>query len=226
MPLRTLTLMALPSILLFVLSPPLPFLAYLLQLWARSSWAWQDRWASVWTWAKQGGEVMTLLLLCAGLDIEHVWFFPTLVTAAQGYWHAHLPGELALLPLDEHTLIARMLLLAPLAPALALFYEYLDPRTRVHLKRVLTPTDLITPATKPAQPNAAPTQPPASPTTDTMPPLRKKKKRQRHPAAAQQMTIESALVPPTVEQDTSPPPTQPAPSHPAPPTINWDDVAE
>ncbi len=54
MPLSTLCLLVLPSVVLFALNPLLPPVAYAIQRWAGASWMWHDRWASVWTWAKQG----------------------------------------------------------------------------------------------------------------------------------------------------------------------------
>ncbi len=102
-----------------------------------------------------------------------LWFFPEVISTMQTLWQAHLPGNLSLSPLDGHTLIARVLLLLPVAPLLALLDEWIDPRTRVHLQRVLTPADLREPsqsADPPPPSNAStsnPTPPSVAPPADT-----------------------------------------------------------
>ena len=124
--------------LLIFLSPPLPFVAYALWLWASSSWAWRDRWASIWALAWRGGAFVAVVLLVAALSSAHIWIFPQLTATLQAFWCAHLPGELSLTPIFDPLLLARMLLLLPLAPALALYFEKIDPRTRVQQQRILT----------------------------------------------------------------------------------------
>ncbi len=223
----------LPSIVLLDVSPLLPIAAYALWLWAAHSWAWRDRWASITVFAKQGRWWIAALAACVALGEAHVWIVPQLLAAAQAFWHAHLPGDLSLSPSDSDALIARTLLLLPLAPALALVYEYLDPRTPMHPQRILTSADLAEP-TKPA-----PAPPPSAQTT----PPTQRKRAPAHQAAAstkerkstkkpvQQMTIEGFLTPTPAQtapsskaEEQSEPP---ALTHPSQvPDINWDDVAE
>ena len=160
------------NLLLLLLNPFVPPVAHLLQRWAASPWDWRDRWTSVWIWAKQGIGFIAILFGVVALGKAQLWFFPELITTMQALWQAHLPGNLSLSPLDGHTLIARVLLLLPLAPLLALLDEWIDPRTRVHLQRVLTPADLVEPsqsADPPPPSNAStpnPTPPPAAPPAD------------------------------------------------------------
>lgn len=238
MPPPRLGLLALPSLVLLVVSPLLPIAAYALWLWAAHSWAWRDRWASVTFWAKQGGWWIAALAACVALDAAHGWIVPQFLAAAQAFWHAHLPGDLSLSPLDTEALMARTLLLLPLAPALALVYEYVDPRTPMHPQRVLTPADLAEPTTPaPAPPPAAQTTPPATPTHKQEEPVReaappKERKRKSTRKDPQQMTIESFLSPAPAQATPVPSPREkktepPAPTHPSEvPDIDWDDVAE
>lgn len=224
----------LPSIVLLAVSPLLPIAASALWLWAAHSWAWRDRWASIVALAKQGGWWIAALAACVALGAAHVWIVPQFLATVQAFWHAHLPGDLSLSPLDADALMARTLLLLPLAPALALVYEYLDPRTPMHPQRVLTPADLAEPTKPaPAPPPAAqatlPTQRKRAPAHEAAAPTKERKRTRKDP---QQMTIEGFLSPapgqatPTtspVEKKTEPP----APTHPSEvPDINWDDVAE
>src|SRR5215469_8772273 len=149
MPALRFCLLLLPSMLLLVISPLLPLAAYALWLWAAHSWDWRDRWTSIWAWAKQGGVFVALVLVFASLSSAQVWVLPQLTAMLQAFWHAHLRGDLSLSPLDLDGLLARALLLLPLAPALALLYEWIDPRTQVRLQRILTPADLVAPASAP-----------------------------------------------------------------------------
>jgi hypothetical protein len=239
MPPLTFALLVLPSMLLLAISPLLPIAAYALQLWASSSFAWRDRWASTWVWAKQGGVVVALLFALSWLSAAHVWLFPALAAALQVFWHAHLPGDLSLSPLDLGSFAARTLLLLPLAPAWALLYEWIDPHTQVQPQRILTPADLVEPTPKAAPQSVSP--PPAAPTkpaqTAHVQVTAHKRKRTQKPP--QQMTIESFLAPPSAqaappppsaegEQQTRPPEPPPAQAHPptVPAEIDWDDVAE
>jgi len=231
MPPQRLCLLLLSSILRLFRSPLLPIAAYALQLWASHSWAWRDRWASVTSWAKQGSMLVTIVFLVAVLNAAQVWIVPYLTAALQAFWRAHLPGDLSLSPTDPDALLARMLLFLPLVPALAVWYEWLGPRTPVQPQRVLTPADLVEPTKQAVPPPSSPT-PPARPKA---PPKVKaapsapatKQKRQRTSGPPRQMTIESFLssapVAPPVEKQTEPPAaTQP----PTAPDIDWDDVAE
>src|SRR5450759_2691201 len=111
----------LPIGVLVFIAPPLPVVAYALWLWASSSWAWRDRWASIWAASRRGGVFVGLVLLFAALSSAQVWIFPDLAAMLQAFWRAHLPGELSLMPLFEPSLLARTLLLLPLAPLLALY---------------------------------------------------------------------------------------------------------
>ncbi len=238
LPMPRFLLLFLPTILLIVISPLLPITAYALQRWASGSWAWRDRWASVTSWAKQGGVLVALVLIYAALSTAQVWIFPYLTAILQAFWSAHLPGDLSLSPLDIHSLFARTLLLLPLAPLLALLYECLDPRTRVQPQRVLTPADLAEPTPTAAPPSATPTKQEAPPARKKLSPPSKAPMTQRKRKSARepphQMTIESflsltptqAVAPsstPEVEKNREPP----AETHlPTPTDINWDDVAE
>ncbi len=207
--LSTLCGLLLPSICLLAFSPLLPPVAYLLQRWAGSSWTWRDRWASVRTWAEYGSWFVGGLCILALLADAHVWFIPGLMAWAQSAWHSiDLPGELALFPLRGTTVLARTILFLPLAPALALLYERIDPRTRADLQRVLSPSDLVPPPPPepvPAQETPQQTTPPASPApSDAQPSAPAQKKRPRATAGgrgnataaleATQLTIESVLV--------------------------------
>ena len=139
----TLMLALLPSLVIFYINPLLPLTAYLLQLWASSSWSWRDRWASIGALARQGGWFVALVLVYTVLSSAHVWIFPALTESLQAFWRTHLPGDLSLSPPGVGSLLVRVLLLLPLAPALALLYEHLNPRTSGQLSRVLTPADLM-----------------------------------------------------------------------------------
>jgi hypothetical protein len=162
MPGPRLCVLLLPSILLLVIAPPLPLAAFALWLWAAHAWDWRDRWTSMRAWAKQGGAVVALVLIFAGLSSAQVWVLPQLTATLQVFWHAHLGGDLSLSPTDLDGLVARAFLLLPLAPALALLYEWIDPRTQVRLQRILTPADLVEPTpapqTEPAEAAAPPTR--------------------------------------------------------------------
>jgi hypothetical protein len=235
-------LLALPSILLLPINPLLPPIAYALQRWAGATWAWRDRWASVWVWAKQAAWWSAILAGIVALGAWRIWLFPELITTMQAFWQAHLPGTLSLSPTDGQTLFARTLLLLPLAPMLALYYEWIDPRTRVRHRRVLTPADLA----KPPQPTDPPPTPAAAPTPhqtrlpqaalQAPPPPPKAKQQIPTPPPAAQMTIDSFLTPDQAQ--TSPPPPSPTkaepppkkntpPAEPLPPvTEDWNDMAE
>ena len=72
-----------------------------------------------------------------------VWILSQLTATLQNAWSGHVPGELSLSPFDgRYSLVARMLLLLPLAAALALYFERVDPRTCVQEQRILTARDL------------------------------------------------------------------------------------
>lgn len=225
--------------LLLVIAPLLLLAACVLWWWAAHSWDWRDRWTSVRSWAKQGGVFVALVLAFAFLSNAHIWVLPQLTATLQAFWHAHLGGDLSLSPTDLDGLVARAFLLLPLAPALALLYEWIDPRTQVRLQRILTPADLVEPTPAPQTEPAAP--PPArkkaSPPPKAkaaMPPRTRTRKREQ----AQQITIESFLAsdpaqatPPSPSHQATPQPATPSPppqASPAPPAtdpINWDDVA-
>lgn len=200
----------------------LPVLAYALQLWA-SSWNWRDRWATLRSLATPGLVFVCCLLLLGLLDHAQFWIIPFLISSVQGFWQTHLPGNLSLSPLDFHALVARLILWLPLAPGLALLYEYLAPRTRTHPRRILLQGDLVTPplapptATAPApaqevtpEPVAPPpsaAQPAPAPAQKSAPTAQKKKqpplhRKQQQPGTqpadtVEQMTIESFLAPDT-----------------------------
>ena len=182
----TMGLLLVPTLLLGLVNPLLPPVAYAMQRWAGSSWAWHDRWASVRTWAKQGAWIVASLLFIAWLAAVHFLFFPALVMGVQNAWHtAHLPDtlSLALTPLNRYALVTRILLSLPLAPALSLYYERIDPRTQMQPQRVLTPADLA------ALTQPPPVAPPASTHTATQdqattPPKPKRRKasaKKQHP---------------------------------------------
>jgi hypothetical protein len=244
MPGLRLCLLLLPSILLLAVAPLLPLAAGTLWWWAAHSWDWRDRWTSVRSWAKQGGAFVALVLVFAILSTAQVWVLPQLTATLQAFWHAHLGGDLSLSPTDLDGLVARALLLLPLAPALALLYEWIDPRTQVQLQRILTPADLVepTPAPQTEPPEAA--APPRARKKASATPKAKAatspRKRTRKREQAQQITIESFLAPEPTQAQATPSspshqaaqePVTPSPSpqaSPAPPAanpINWDDVA-
>ncbi len=237
MPLLTFALLLLISTLLLVIAPLLPFAGYALWLWAAHSWEWRVRWTSVWLWAKKGSWLVAFLIAVAVLDVAHIWFVPPFIAAAQALWQTHLPGTLSLSPLDLDAVGVRTLLVLPLAPALALCYERLDPRTDVRPRRVLTATDLVEPPprqtsapasstaqTPPSVPAPASSTPKAAKTAKSQP--RTPKPRSKRPSP-QQITIESVLAADTTGTAQPVPPASATEMHPPDAkSINWDDVAE
>jgi len=248
-------LLALPIGMFVFMTPLLPITAYALWVWAGLSWAWRDRWASIWALARRGGVFVALVLLIAALSSAQVWIFPQLTATLQNAWSAHLPGELSLSPFSgRFSIIARTLLLLPLAPALALYFEKVNPRTRVQQQRILTARDLAPKKPKIKQ-DAAPTAQEAAPQEPTARAKPKPKAKQAAKAAPREEAVQQSESPPpppeqiTIEgflasdQDQTParpaPPTRPpakkrqaekaetpAPA-PAPATqIDWNDVAE
>lgn len=200
-------------------NPLLPFVAYALQLWA-SAWNWRDHWASVRATATPGLVFVCCLIVLALLDHIHFWIVPSLVSSVQHVWQAHLPGDLSLSPLDLHALFARVVLLLPLAPGLALLYEYIAPRTQIQPRRILLQRDLVPASLPPTAPAPAPgptpepkpesvaaTPPPAQPApspakksapTQKQPPLHRKKPQpgaQPATGTVEQMTIDGFLAP-------------------------------
>ncbi len=191
MPPLTAWLLMLPTLLVGLVNPLLPLVAYGIQHWAGASWTWRDRWASIWTWAKQGAWAVAILLLIAWLAAVHVLFFPALVAFLQNAWHtAHLPDDLSLslTPMNRYALVTRILLFLPLAPALSLYYERIDPRTPMQPQRVLTTADLATP------PSSLPGAPPASTTTTT----------QNAASTPDQATTQTSVPPTAAAQPTRP----------------------
>ncbi len=246
LPPQRFALLVLPICVLVFLSPLLPVVAYALWLWASSSWAWRDRWASIGALARRGGVFVGLVLVCAALSSAQVWMFPQLTATLQAFWRAHLPGELSLTPLLEPSLAARTLLLLPLAPALALYFERVDPRTHVQQQRILTARDLEPkPKAKqnasPSPQKAAPQEPAArakpKPTAKAAP-REPAKQQSESPPPPEQITIDSYLAsnkdqaparpappsrPPAKKQKAAQAETPaPAPSK----QIDWNDVAE
>jgi hypothetical protein len=242
MPMLPFSLLLLSTLLVFVLNPLLPIVAYMVWQWAAGSWAWRDRWTSIWTWAKQGTTFVALVLLIGSLSTAHVWLFPALTDMLQAWWHAHLIGDLSLWPINRDSLFARTLLLLPLAPALALVNEWIDPRTTVQPQRILLSTDreelkreqeppqelsspsLATSAPKPSTPSSS---------AGTEKPRIRQKKKQEPP---QQRTIDSFLTaetsspppssPSTPTQTPQPEPPSTSPSSPSTAHFDWNDVAE
>jgi hypothetical protein len=219
MPTSTFWLLLVPTLLCLWIDPLLPIAAACLQLWAgASALTWRDRWASIFVWAKQGIWFVGLLSVCIWLVALHIWIFPTLLTAVRTFWQAHLWGDFSLSPLDGRGLLARTLFFLPLAPPLAILYEWIDPRTQI-LRRVLRSADLMkaSPAAPPppeqqaagqqpspaeqqeAAPVAAQTQtPPASPAPPSPTQPKKQPSARQHtpasaPPEAEQLTIESFL---------------------------------
>jgi hypothetical protein len=205
----------------------LPFVAYALQLWA-STWKWRDRWASLRALAPPGIVLVCCLVVLALLDHAHFWIVPTFVSSGQSFWQAYLPGDLSLSPLDLHALVARLVLLLPLAPGLALLYEYVAPRTRTQPRRILLQADLVVtpiappaatpspgqPTTPTSEPSVAPTPPtaqPAPPPTQKQPPLHRKKQQpgaQSVAGTVEQITIDSFLTPDVKASPASQKPTE------------------
>jgi pyruvate/2-oxoglutarate dehydrogenase complex dihydrolipoamide acyltransferase (E2) component len=237
----------LPICVLLFIAPPLPVVAYALWLWASSSWDWRDRWASIWALARRGGVFVSLVLLFAALSSAQVWIFPDLAAALQAFWRAHLVGELSLMPLFEPSLLARTLLLLPLAPLLALYYERIDPRTRVQQQRILTARDMQPKQPKPKQDTpptqkAAPQEPKARAKPKAKQDAAPREKAEQHSESPQpppeQITIDSFLASDTDRAKARPAsPTRPPAKKqqaeqaetpaPAPSTqIDWSDVAE
>ncbi len=238
-------LLALPIGVLVFMTPLLPIIAYALWVWAGSSWAWRDRWASIRALARRGGVFVALVLLVAALSSAQVWIFPQLTATLQNAWSAHLPGELSLSPFGgRFSIIARTLLLLPLAPALALYFEKVNPRTRVQQQRILTARDLAPKKPKVKQDAPLATQE-AAPQEPAPRPKPKPKAKQAAPREPAKQQSESPPVPPeqiTIEgflaSDKDQAPARPAsPSRqatkkrqepaPTPSTqIDWSDVAE
>lgn len=254
LPLAPFTWMCILVLVSLCLSPLLPFVAYALQRWA-SAWNWRDRWASVRTLATLGIGFVCCLVVLALLDQMHFWLVPPIVSRMQNVWQTHLPGDLSLSPFDLHALAARLALLLPLAPGLALVYEYLDPRTRTQPRRILLQADLVPtplppaasvpptglaspPEAKPASAASAPPEQPAPPPTrKSVPPAKKpqplhrKKLQPGAPASAanavEQMTIDSFLTAADPAAPGSPKTTEAkAPKRPPDEPIDWDNVLE
>jgi hypothetical protein len=236
MPPHTFALLLLPTVLLLAIDPLLPFAAAVLWYWASHSWVWRDCWVSIRVWAKQGSMLVACFITLAMLDVAHLWIVSQLIAILQSCWEQHLPGMLSLSPLALQALPSRSLLLLPLAPALALYYERLDPRTCVQPQRILTPKDLAEPeAAREAKAEPAPTakKPPAArakiraqPASKGAPPKRRSRRQ-----ASQPITIESFLASGQAAQQAPSPPAPPSPSSPDVPAgpppqkrINWDDV--
>jgi hypothetical protein len=234
-----------PILPLIYLDPLLPPVAYALWLWASSSWAWRDRWASIRALAQRGGMFVGLVLLYATLSNAQVWILPQLTATLQNAWNAHVPGDLSLSPFaGRFSLVARLLLLLPLAPALALYFERVDPRTRVQQQRILTARDLepkkprakqntsSSPQKAPPQEQGAYVKP--KPTTKAAPRERAKQQSESPPPQPEQITIDSYLAPHKDQAQASHAPRRqtakkqkaetpaPAPSK----QIDWNDVAE
>lgn len=244
MPYRRLFLLLLPNILLLYIDPLVPIIAYLLQIWAGSSHTWRERWASLVAGAKRCAIILAALALYLLLNHAQVWIIPTLTDDVQRFWQTYLPGILSLSLVNGQSLLARSLLLLPLAPILAVYDERIDPRTGKPLNRVLMPNDL---KPKPPKRKTAPVAPPpasaptaasnpSTPASHTTPP---KKTTDPNAAASQKITIESYLASQPAEEKKPGPPAQPAttntdrpPSTPPaqqPPEkkkINWDTVLE
>lgn len=238
LPPQRFALLVLPIGPLVFLSPLLPIVAYVLWLWASSSWDWRDRWASIGALARWGGVFVGAVLLFAALSNAQVWILPQLTAALQAFWSAHLPGDLSLSPLREPSLVAHTLLLLPLAPALALYFERVDPRTRVQHRRILTARDLVGPKPKAKQeatPQESTTRAKPKPTTKAAQRGSAKQPSENPSAPPEQITIESYLASDKVQA--RPGPVRPsrqaakkqqAATPPSAPTkqIDWNDVAE
>jgi hypothetical protein len=247
MPPLPLTVQLVSTILLVYLAPLLPIVAFLLWRWASSSWAWRDRWSSIWVWTKQGSGLVALLIALTTLGAAHVWIIARLLAAVQALWEAHFPGDLSLSPLDLDALPARTLLLLPLAPLLALYYEWLDPRTCVQPRRILTSVDRAEPppatdvllAPSPVTHEESPPKPQTSVKSATASKARipQQPRPRRHRPPSSQITSERVLTVETTQDARSSPPPQkkassvlsesPAETHPsASADIDWDDLAE
>ena len=248
MPYSRLLLLLVPSVLLLIIDPLVPIAAYLLQTWAGSSHTWRERWASLVAAAKKCGIILAALAIYLLLDHAQIWLIPTLTFSLQLLWHAYLPGILSLSPVGGQSLLARSLLLLPLAPILAIYDERIDPRTGEQLNRVLMSNDLKPPKRKAppvAAPSPAPTTPPnpqtPTPTPTTSQKTPPKKTTTPNAAASQKITIESFLASQPVEEKTSgpsapaqaettntspPSSTPPAPQPEVKKKINWDTLLE
>jgi hypothetical protein len=214
---QTLGLLLAVTLALILFNPLLPPLAYILQLWA-ANWAWRDRWASLRVLTKQGLTFVGALYLLATLDLAHLWIIPNLIAPLQIFWSTHLPGELSLVPIFPEDLLARCLLLLPLAPAVTTLYEYINPQANQRLHRVLQASDLANATTPTASaPLSQPTLPmrkkQEKPGQRSTPPLHRKM------PPPEQMTIDSFIS--KVEPAQPAPPlqqTQPATTPPNNPT--------
>ncbi len=247
LPLAPFTWMSAIFLVSLCVNPLLPFVAYALQRWA-AAWNWRDRWASVRTMATPGMIFVCCLLIVVLLDHTHFWVIPQVVNSVQSAWQGSLPGDLSLSPLDVRSLVARLLLFLPLAPGLALLYEYVAPRTQLHQHRILRQSDLLTPPIAP--PTAAPPPDPApapvapAPPEQPAPPPKKqsvpaakqplhRKKHQPDAGTVEQMTIDSFLAPAApgaqkpAETKTAKKPSQHlTPPKPPDKPIDWDNVLE
>lgn len=236
MPPHTFALLLYPTVLLLPIDPLLPLAAAALWYWASHSWVWRDCWAGIRVWAKQGSVLVACFITLALLDVAHLWIVSQLIDVLQLRWEQHLPGVLSLSPLALQALPARSLMLLPLAPALALYYEHLDPRTCVQPQRILTPKDLAEPeparetkagpAPTAKKPQAARARVQSKPASKAASPKRRSKRGDQRP-----ITIESSLASGQAVQQAPSPLAPPSPSTPdvpagSPPQkrIDWDDV--
>jgi len=219
---QTLGLLLAVTLTLILFNPLLPPLAYILQLWA-ANWAWRDRWASLLVLTKQGLIFVGALYLLATLDLAHLWIIPNLIAPLQIFWSTHLPGELSLVPIFREDLLARCLLLLPLAPAVTTLYEYINPQANQRLHRVLQASDLAdatTPTAAPPPAEAAAstleqkektTSPASAPLNQPTLPVRKK---QEKPGQRSTPPLHRKMSPPeqmTIDSFISVEPAQPAP---------------
>jgi hypothetical protein len=235
-PLAPFIWMSILALISLCVNPLLPFIAYALQLWA-STWNWRDRWASVRAMATPGIVFVCCLVVLALLDQAHVWIVPPTISNVQSAWQAHLLGDLSLSPLDLHSLVARLILLLPLAPGLALLYEVIAPRTQTQPRRILLLDDLVPPiaalptaADQAPEPTPEPIAPEPAPLTPKKQPSRRKRSGTQPDA---QMTIDSFLAPETAaattQKSTETKAMKQPPQHstPQPETpIDWDNVLE
>lgn len=227
-------LLVLFSLAAACLTPLLPLAAFLLQCWAASSWCWRDRWGSLLAFAWQGSCFVGGVVIFAWLSSLPVLGFPVITISLQTLWHTFLPGSLSLWPLGLDTLLARSLLLLPLAPALAVCYEQIDPRTGSALTRVLTPADLEPSPSSPASvepevasKKATSAHPPSVAITGTQggSAHHSKKSAPRTPRRSPkspQVTVDAHL---SSEQSPLPLPSSPSMSL-SHEDINWNDVME
>lgn len=213
--------------LAFLIGPVVLVLAWLLQRWAAAeSWHARDRWASIGGFALVFGIIALICLSSLVLPI------PLLAVGLSSLWH-HFPllGESPL-----STLIVRWMAALPLAPALTIGLEVVQPRTVWYPGRKLTAREQAQRDSHAEAAKAAMFAGPVQSTTDPprTPPHRSKTQEQEQRSRREGTTPHHSQPVPQERRRTPPPAPAPKPKAraqkkpmrqpepPAAPTYDWN----